>query len=249
MRQILYTKYFLESATEEDKKLLQKQLLQITLSSKIQGNKKYKQGRGSAHKIELSNRNAIVKSFFRGGLIRRLIENKFLHLHFCNNTLCLKYRPFGELKILEDLSAQGIPVPKPLAAYVKASCLNLLYQGAIATEEIEDIKNFLSIIKEFKKTNESFLNQEINIIATEAGKIAKRIFDMGIFHVDLHLGNVLIDSQKNIFIIDFDRATHFEENQKAAVYKKMILRWLKSCKKYGMEEIAGHSFIEGFNDV
>lgn len=249
MQSVLYSKYFLETASEQDKEVLQQQLLQTTLISKIQGNKKYKQGRGFVQEVDLSNKKVIIKSFFRGGFFSRLIENKFLHLHFCKSTDCFKYRPFGELKILENLSAQGISVPKPLAAFVKTSCGSLLYQGAIATEKIEGVENFLLIIKEFKKSENPLLAQEIKRIAKAAGGISKKILSMGIFHVDLHLGNILIDYNNNIFVIDFDRAIYFKESQKKAVYKKTISRWFKSCKKYRVEEIAALSFVEGLNGL
>ncbi len=249
MQQILYSKYCLESSNKQDKQFLQNELVQLTMISKIQSRKKFKQGRGLVQEIPLSNQKAFIKSFLRGGLISQLIENKFLHTHFCKDVYCIKYRPFGELKILENLYAQGIPVPKPLAAYVKTSCFGLLYQGAIATEKIHGAKNLLSIIKESKDSKDPSLNEWVKNISLEAGKISKKILNAGIFHVDLHLGNVLLDQNNNVFIIDFDRAVFFNERQKTSIYKKTISRWLKSCKKYQVEEIAGKYFIEGFNNV
>lgn len=249
MQSVLFSKYFLDSASNEDREVLRKELLQTTVISKALGNKKYKLGRGPAKEVILSNKTTVIRTFFHGGLFRKFVGNKFPHFHFCKKSDCLKYRPFSELKILEELFAKGISVPKPLAAYVRTSFLNLFYQGAIATEKLENTRNFLEIIKEHNQNPTEILAQQIATLSLEAGRIAQQISALGIFHIDLHLGNILIDQNNKVFIIDFDRAKQLNFGLNLAATNRMKARWLKSCRKYKVEKIAGETFLKGLKNV
>ena len=52
-----------------------------------------------------------------------------------------------------------------------------------------------------------------------------------IHHVDLHPGNVLIDGEENLFIIDFDKARTTPQNRQK-LKKKYIRRWQRAVNKY-----------------
>ena len=62
--------------------------------------------------------------------------------------------------------------------------------------------------------------------------------------MDLHIGNVLINKSNKVFVIDFDKAKQLSSVD-TTVINKMKSRWLKSCKKYNVQKIAGETFILG----
>lgn len=245
MQSILFSKYFLQTATEKDKEILSAKLLGFVSEENFS---KATIGRGSVEEYAINNKNIFLRKFYRGGLLSKIISNTFFHLDCCQNSFCLNYRPFREMQILELLNEYQIPSPKPIAAFVKTNLANIFYQAAIATEKIEDAKNFLDLVKEYQRNPDSHLSRQITETSYKAGIIAYKILEIGVFHVDLHLGNVLINSKNDIFIIDFDRAKNITPQFKSIFRFLIKNRWKKSCTKYNISDIAVAAFNKGLNN-
>lgn len=248
MESILFSKYFLQTASEQDKENLKSRLLEFISEKNLHTENNSKVGRGKVAELSINNKNIFLRKFYRGGLLSKFITNTFFHLDFCQNSFCNNYRPFLEIEILELLNNNQIPSPKPIAAFIKTKFFNVFYQATIATEKIENTVNFLDLVKEYNKTPSDSLKNRIAEISTQVGRIANQILNLGIFHVDLHLGNVLIDSNNQVFIIDFDRAKNITPRYKKFFSLLLKNRWLKSCKKYQITDIAVTTFNLGLNN-
>ena len=56
-----------------------------------------------------------------------------------------------------------------------------------------------------------------------------------ILHVDLHLGNVLVDSNSRVYLIDFDKARYSIQN-KDKLRDKYLRRWRRAVIKHRLPE-------------
>lgn len=183
-------------------------------------------GRGVVERYLSNDGNMFVlRRYMRGGFAKKLSTNRFF-------TLSDTYRPFEELRTLLLLSNNGVQVPKPAAAIVSTSLGGLSYTGAIATFEIPEAKNLLLALKEDVGAD------ALELLSEHAGLQAAKSIALGIHHVDLHPGNVLVTSPDEVWIIDFDRAKAVSSGTEAAI----IERWSRSVRKHGGPE----SMIEGF---
>jgi 3-deoxy-D-manno-octulosonic acid kinase len=72
------------------------------------------------------------------------------------------------------------------------------------------------------------------VIWHQAGQLVARMHRMGVFHADLNVFNILLDSQARLWLIDFDRSWQgiLSDNQR----KANIDRLLRSVKKVRSED-------------
>ena len=82
-------------------------------------------GRGATVKISLDGEDAILRRYYRGGMVGKLLTDQYFWLGKSAS------RPWREWHILERAWQAGLPVPKPIAACL---CRTLWwYQAAIIT--------------------------------------------------------------------------------------------------------------------
>ena len=193
-------------------------------------------GRGSVIELQLGNAaHAILRMYRRGGMARKVSSKRYFRGVGAP-------RPLQELIILQDLHTQGVAVSQPIASVVEKYFLGSFYEGAIATLKVEDSKNLLEMV--LSKQAE----QEILDCSYKAGVEARKMLQQGIFHPDLHLGNVLCDRNGNVVLIDFDRAREFNVAQQLMFYQaRTIQRWERAAFKHGkrLGRLISSRFIEG----
>lgn len=144
-------------------------------------------GRGQALAVATGAGPAVLRAYFRGGLVARLVRDRYLFTGY------QKSRSFREWRLLARLHDIGLPVPQPLMAGCERR--GATYRAALLTRLIE---------------NTISLPQAADILEPEhwqkLGKTLQRFFRAGVVHPDLNASNLLIDGDCNWFVIDFDRA-------------------------------------------
>lgn len=198
-------------------------------------------GRGKVKRGVLpSGRALIVRNFLRGGWVRYLSQELYFRPACAGDS---NYRPFQELIVLEHLRQKGVLVPKPVAALVWPRAFGLVYRGLIATEELEGAENLLSLLS--GGSSMEVLAQ----VSRQAGLQAGEMLQAGIYHVDLHLGNV-IAAKGEVYLIDFDKAVEFSTPSEVSRYAVLLeRRWRRSVLKH--EETSPNAkvceaeFVEG----
>ncbi|MGB0860289.1 MAG: lipopolysaccharide kinase InaA family protein, partial [Pseudoalteromonas spongiae] len=85
-----------------------------------------KRGRATTYFFDCGNTTGVLRHYWRGGLIGKLLSDQYLYLGFENT------RTYQEFKLLVELEGIGLPVPKPIAAKVVKSWV--IYRGDIITE-------------------------------------------------------------------------------------------------------------------
>jgi len=206
-------------------------------------------GRGVVLNKELpSGRRVVLRLCRRGGMVRFLTRYTF-----GNNPLTSWEfaRPFDELSLLADLRAVGLSVPRPVAAAVIRGTGDLFYRGFVATEEVPVAENLLHVIQELRGTPGS--TALARTLCEKAGRQAATMLEMGVFHSDLHVGNILVTKDDDIFLIDFDKSSRFTPSKKDHYRDRLVARWRKSVRKHRVRYpdvlLAGEQgFLQGLLD-
>ena len=150
----------------------------------------------------------------RGGLFGHFIKHIYLDLG--------KPRSRIEYEQMERARGLGISVPEPICFALKGKAL---YTAWLVTRKIENQHSLARL---------SIMDIESAMGAVK--KLALQILiliDNRIYHRDLHPGNVLVDKDHQIHIIDFDKAGYFRGGKKALL-KKYIKRWGRAVIKHNL---------------
>lgn len=144
-------------------------------------------GRGKAYFFVLRNQPAVLRHYLRGGWMR-FLSDRFLW------TGLERTRSLREWRLLSRLSAQGLPVPGPIAARVVRR--GLVYRADIIMARIENAQALASSLQMARLPSARW---------EEIGRCLRRFHEAGVDHADLNAHNILLGEQTNIYLIDFDR--------------------------------------------
>ncbi|MBC2714646.1 MAG: phosphotransferase [Desulfobacteraceae bacterium] len=180
-------------------------------------------GRAAVSTIQLKDIGpAIVKNYTRGGVIRNFNRNTYLKFS--------RYRCQSEYELLLFLDRLGVSVPQPIAFAYRG---RFFYHAWLVTEEIQNV----CTLAEFSKQNPD----ETRTVMQDLARQLDILVENHIHHVDLHPGNVLVDNEKNLFIIDFDKARTTPQNRHK-LQKKYIRRWRRAVLKYKLPAVLNNIF-------
>jgi len=157
-----------------------------------------------------------VKSYRRGGLVSHFVKRTYLRLG--------KIRCQVEFEMLKRASAIGVNVPRPVA-YAYTRCL--VYRCWLVTNEIKAHRTLAELsLKDPQRA--------LNLIAPIAAQI-RRLIRHRIRHVDLHPGNILVDQNDKIYLIDFDRAGTSRLSQNS-LRNRYLARWKRAVLKHQLPD-------------
>jgi 3-deoxy-D-manno-octulosonic acid kinase len=147
------------------------------------------QGRGSALLLETAFGPAVLRRYLRGGWAAGISKDRYLFTGFARS------RPLAELSMLAQLFAEGLPVPRPLAAQcTRTGCT---YRGSLLMERVLDSTPLADLLADDSGGTEMW---------SAIGKCIRKFHDQGVVHSDLNARNILVRSTGAIYLIDFDRA-------------------------------------------
>ncbi|MCB0323992.1 MAG: phosphotransferase [Bdellovibrionales bacterium] len=185
-------------------------------------------GRGSVFRCALpSGRCVVLRLCRRGGMIRSVTRYRFARKL---GESWEAVRPFAELSVLEELTRLGLRVPKPVAAAVVPGGLGRTYRGFVATEEVPASVNLLRRLAELRGRPGG--GTRARELCFDAGRQAGAMLAAGIFHADLHLGNILVAEEDLTYLIDFDKSCRFPPQQMNRYRERLVRRWKKSVRKH-----------------
>lgn len=158
----------------------------------------------------------VVKHYRRGGVLSRFVSSTYLRWG--------EIRSRMELELLLKARELGVAAPRPVGFVVKGG---LLYRTWLATEEIPDHHSLAEVALKDLDRAESLLD--------EVGRQIALLIQGGIYHIDLHPGNVLVDGANRIYIVDFDKAEQFRRGRNA-LRDLYLFRWRRAAIKHGLPE-------------
>lgn len=142
------------------------------------------EGRGTVLRFPYQDEHGILRKYQRGGVIRFLLKDRYL---FHNRAL-------RELRLHAYVYDKGLRVPKPLG--VAWERRGICFTGAIATREVVSRNLQQYLVDEPESRDE---------VLCECGRLIREMHDLGVFHADLQVRNILV-AQDGPLLIDFDNA-------------------------------------------
>lgn len=159
-------------------------------------------GRGSAVVIRYPGGEAVLKRYFRGGLLAKINRALYIFTGYENS------RAFREYRLLERMHEMKLPVPEPVAALCERqgfffSQMALMTRMLAATETLAEKQMLGAVSEDHWQT---------------LGKVLSEFHNKGVYHADLNANNLLINTAGEVFLIDFDKCqlktpnTHWQNN-------------------------------------
>jgi 3-deoxy-D-manno-octulosonic acid kinase len=179
-------------------------------------------GRGGIAVIETPAGEAVLRHYRRGGMVARLLGDRYLF------TGRRRTRSVREFLLLSELERRGLPVSPPLASrYVRHW---LRYSADLITLRIPQASTL----------TERLHDGAFNVaLAARVGDVVARFHKAGAWHADLNAHNILVNAE-GVYLIDFDRG---RLRRPAAHWRRANLSRLKrSLIKVGAREAAGDTF-------
>ncbi len=167
----------------------------------------------------LGNVSFVVRDYCHGGLFGKILRDIFW------NSL----RPLRELSICEVAGKSGIKTSEVIAI-VKNRVLGPIYKCRLVSKEITGAIDLMELLLNAEKNK--LVAQKRQII-NKTAKAVKGMHGAGIYHADLHLKNILIQSavgKVDVYIIDLDKSRQYE---KISLHQRMrnIMRLDRSVEK------------------
>lgn len=184
-------------------------------------------GRRIAQKVSLQEfGSVVVKHYARGGILGRILST--LHLRLSSGL-----RARREFEFLEKARELGIKAPQPL---VYAWSGSLVYRNWLVTKEIEGAMTLAELSINDEKRARAAIDQvlvQLNIL-----------IENGIFHVDLHPGNVLVDREGTAYLLDFDKARKYKRAANE-LRDNYLHRWRRATIKHELPEFLAETVSMG----
>ncbi|HVN71863.1 MAG TPA: lipopolysaccharide kinase InaA family protein [Desulfomonilia bacterium] len=189
-------------------KLSVPQLRESALTERALGEPSPFKGRSRLHIIPP---DMVVRPLMHGGLFRHLTGRLFLS----------SARTIRELKVSRYLTINGVPTPEILA--VRLIRKGLFYSIDVVSRLVPDSMDLMTCL-ETPRT-------DVSEILMKAGTLVRKIHDLGIYHADLHIKNLLMDSAGNLWVLDLDKARLYA-TLPGFMKRLNIGRFMRSMKKW-----------------
>lgn len=169
----------------------------------------------------------VVKYYRRGGLVRYIVKQRYLK--------CRKTRSQKEYELLQKVRSFGISAPEPIAFAYRG---RLFYQAWLVTREIKQHQTLAELSLSNKKRTGFVMKNVIEQVSI--------LIKNSILHVDLHPGNVIVDNQDRVYILDFDKGDIFSGNINK-LKSRYLSRWNRAIKKHQLPEMLIELMCSGLN--
>ena len=170
------------------------------------------QGRGTTWFIEHHQQAWVLRHYYRGGLIGKLINDSYFYQSMA------KTRAAQEFNLLAKMQQLSLPAPAPVAFQVIRN--GLFYKADLLSQRIENTQDLVAVLS--KTTLSAAIWQRI-------GETIQAFHHQGIYHHDLNAHNILIDDHDKVWLIDFDRGEQRKINK--SWQQANIKRLLRSFNK------------------
>jgi len=146
-------------------------------------------GRGATFSLRASFGDAVLRRYRRGGAVARVLKDSYVW------TGTAQTRPVREFRLLAAAIALDLPVPRPLAAEVRRR--RAFYSGDLMMARIDAATTLSARLNGLADWGAL----DWPAIGATLGHIHARGFE----HADLNAHNLLLDDQRKVWVIDWDR--------------------------------------------
>jgi tRNA A-37 threonylcarbamoyl transferase component Bud32 len=144
------------------------------------------------------------------------------------------------MTMTEEIRRRGIPTAQVVAALCHRS-LWPFYSGDLITKEIVGAKDLVSFLVDLGRVPLDERRALRRDIAQQAGRAVRFMHDGGVYHGDLNLRNLLVQTKQDgtsaVYIIDFDRSS-IRDRLSINDRLKNLLRLNRSVEKWKTKGVA-----------
>jgi len=199
---------------EADENLFESEYWHTQPQSKI-----INKGRGEILLININGQSAVLKHYYRGGMIANVLLDKYLWTGLDSS------RSFAEYRVLRTMYKLDLPVPQPIAARVKKQ--GLFYQADLITSQIINVSSMADLLLQERLTSQHWL---------DIGDCIGRFHQLGFYHDDLNIENIMIGHEGNVFLLDFDKGFHSQNDKDYSTssfdrMKRSVMKWCSVNKQ------------------
>lgn len=184
--------------------------------------------------------NLVLRESLRGGILRKLLGRTFFGIHT---------RMFQETSMCASAMSLKLPVAEIVVA-ARERIAPLLYRGWMVTREIPNSQDLYSYLEKQLNTNSSRGLQEKRAIISGLAKLIARMHDVGIYHGDLHIRNILVQIHPiediRFCIIDFDKSRIVNKMIMGQRIRDLMRLFRSLVKRPSLAKKITHSDIERF---
>ena len=169
----------------------------------------------------------VIKQYLRGGALRAFVRQRYLRMGAA--------RCAGEFHVLLRALEVGVNVPEPVGYCYTPG---LFYKAWLFTRELQGT----STIAELSAVSgqEDRVQAAMEEVVRQVGQLIRA----GIFHVDLHPGNTLVDEQGKVYLLDFDKAYTYR-GRPNVLRDKYLCRWRRAVIKHDLPELLTELMAHG----
>lgn len=171
----------------------------------------------------------VIKQYMRGGLMRWILKNRYLK--------CGKTRSQVEYELMNKLRQLGIRTPEPVAYAYRGFPL---YMAWLITRKIENACTLAELscldIKRVSGIMEKVIEQ------------TGRLIECRFMHVDLHPGNIVVDGEDQISLVDFDKGQIYHGSREK-LRNRYLARWQRAVTKHRLPETLSDILRAGLEEI
>ncbi|MGL5948869.1 MAG: 3-deoxy-D-manno-octulosonic acid kinase [Aeromonas sp.] len=145
-------------------------------------------GRGVTWFVRYGEQQLVLRHYYRGGLVGKFIRDSFW-FHGARQS-----RAMAEFILLNQLHAQGLPVPKAVGAHLLRR--GPVYRADILIERIRGAKDLVALLKKAPLSD---------AVWHQIGATLRQLHNAGAYHSDLNSHNLLLDKAGKVWVIDLDK--------------------------------------------
>lgn len=190
-------------------------------------------GRGEAWFIHGEHDDYVLRHYRRGGLMARVTTDRYVWtgLH--------KTRAWREFQLLVTLQELGLPAPVPMAARV---CRHGgFYTADLMTRRIPDSQSLSTILGQ--QVLEHGQWQDI-------GRCIRRFHNHDICHADLNAHNILLDGERRVYLIDFDKSDVDQDSswqpRTLQRLQRSLLKLRENAPEFHYDEADWRALMDGY---
>jgi 3-deoxy-D-manno-octulosonic acid kinase len=154
----------------------------------------------------------VVKPYRRGGLLGRVIRHTYLHGR--------QHRSQMEYDWLLRATDMGLTVPVPVAFAFRG---HWFYRCWLVTRAVPGARTLAQMSLQGPDAAARLL--------PELARQMELLVRHAVWHPDLHPGNVLVDGQQRLFLIDFDKVTRVSASPRR-LRLRYRRRWQRAVRKH-----------------
>ena len=146
-------------------------------------------GRGTTYFFAYHNSEFVLRHYRRGGLIGKILNDQYLYSGLANT------RAWQEFQLLAAMCKLGLPAPRPAAACVENKGLGY-YRADLISQRIPGASDLHHLLLKAPLDTQTW---------HDIGNTISQFHQHQVFHHDLNIHNIMLDSQDKVWLIDFDK--------------------------------------------